>query len=241
MSLKKTLLTVGCLLAATRPAEAEPIPLQKREPLELTLAVALELGQKHNPVVAAARERVQSARLDHAGQQLWWARAMRANVNIGTVGAGTPMLMTEGTLLPMAAVGLNINLGEVLTAPHNIARAEHTIHILEAEERRIQLETRDAIAQAYFDYVAAKRLEVLSDATIATADTDVKISERQFARGLSGINLVSQARLNARRARGDATLASVQVAKAWSRLVNLLGAPELLSSAPAVINAHWEH
>jgi outer membrane protein TolC len=230
-------MTLCSILALNLPAWGATRP---PAPEELSLDEALQRAQKHNPVLAGARARVEQARLELETQRMWWARTMRANMNVGTMGFGAPMLMTEGTLLPMAAVGVNINLGDVLTAPHNVARAEQAVRLLEAEERRAQLEVSNLITQAYYDYSAAQRLATLSDDTINTADTDVRVAERQFSRGLSAVNQVTQARLGAQRARGDATLAAVQVHKAWSQLITLVGDPSLQSHTSTALKPTQE-
>lgn len=222
--MKHLLIALGSILLYGLPAWGAPsVPAFA----DMSLEEALQRAQRHNPVLAGARARVEQARLDVESQRLWWARAMRANMNVGTMGMGSPMLATEGTLLPMAAVGVNVNLGDVLTASHNAARAEQALRLLEAEERRAQLEVTNLITQAYYDYTTALRLAGLSDVTITTADTDVRVAERQFSRGLSAVNQVAQARLGAQRARGDATQASAQVFKAWSNLITLVGDPSL--------------
>ena len=98
--------------------------------------------------------------------------------------------------------------------------------IAEAELRRTTLEIAAQVTAAYQEYQAAKEMALLTDDMMAAAETDVKIAERQFARGQAAANGLVGARLAVQRVRADRITLTGNVAKAWTNLLNLMGTSE---------------
>lgn len=204
------------------------------EPANFTLEVALTRAMRHNPSIQAAEARLAQARLEKENQDLWWARTLRANANYNVLGNNPQFgnVTAEGTVLPVAAVGVGLNLGELLAGPKNSQRAEHAVVIAEAELRRTSLEVANQVTVAFQEYQAAKVVAGWADEAIQAAETDLRVSERQFARGASAANAILGARLAVHRVRADSVQSVGNITKAWANLLTLVGDPGL-SIAPA--------
>lgn len=199
------------------------------EPPSFTLEVALARALRHNPALQVAEARVAQARLEKESQDLWWARTVRANANYNVLGNNPQFgnVTPDGTVLPVAALGVGVNLGDLLAAPKTVARAEQAVLIAEAELRRTSLEVANQVTAAYQEYQAAKLVAGFADEAIEAAETDLRVSERQFARGASAANSLVGARLAVHRVRADSVQSVGNVAKAWANLITLVGDPAL--------------
>jgi outer membrane protein TolC len=133
----------------------------------------------------------------------------------------------DGTVLPVAAVGVGVNLGDLLAAPKQSARAEQAVIIAEAELKRTTLEVANQVTAAYQEYQAAKLVAGFSDEAVEAAETDAKIAERNFARGGSQANNLVGARLAVHRVKADGVQSTGNVAKSWANLITLIGDPAL--------------
>ncbi len=199
------------------------------EPHNFTLEVALNRAIRHNPAIQMAEARLVQARLEKESQDLWWARTIRANANYNVLGNNPQMgnVTPDGTMLPVAAVGVGLNLGDLLAAPKTAARAEQAVVIAEAELRRTAMEVANQVTAAYQEYQASKQVAGFADEAIEAAETDLRVSERQFARGTSAANTLVGARLAVHRVRADSVQSVGNVAKAWANLITLVGDPTL--------------
>ncbi|MFN3428445.1 MAG: TolC family protein [Candidatus Sericytochromatia bacterium] len=226
----KTILTglLGLMLLAT-PAVAEARALPA-EPANMTLDVVLTRAIRNNPNIQAAEARLRQARIEKENQDLWWARTIRANANYapfgGNFGGMGGTVTADGLVLPTAVIGIGANLGEMLAGPKNSARAAEAVIIAEAELRRTTLEVAANVTAAYQEYQAAKEMASLTDDMVQAAEADLKIAERQFARGGSAANGVMGARLAAQRVRADRIQLTGNVAKSWTNLLSLMGTDE---------------
>jgi outer membrane protein TolC len=226
---------VGMLIICT-PALAEAKAALPAEPANFTLEVALARAMRNNPNIQAAEARLKQAQLEKENQDLWWARTIRANANYTPFGGnygGQAAVTPDGLVLPTAAIGVGVNLGEILAGPKNSARAEQTIIIAEADLKRTMLEVASNVTAAYQEYQTAKQLTSFSGDMVEAAETDVKIAERQFARGTTAVNSLLGARLAVQRVRADQFTTTGNVAKSWTNLLNLMGDPGWLPEAPA--------
>jgi outer membrane protein TolC len=189
------------------------------EPSNFTLEVALATAMRNNPDITAAESKLRQAQLEKEQQDLWWAKTLRANVNYNVLGiqGGGQAVTTDGTVLPAAAIGFNVNLGDVLAGPKQSARAVEDVRIAEAELRKTTL---------------AVATQVTED-MLAAADTDLRVIERTFARGLAGANQLVGARLAVQRVRADQVQVSGNVVKAWTNLLNAMGDPAWIPGANA--------
>lgn len=224
---------LGLALLAPMPAEAKGgLPA---EPQNFTLEVALTRAMRHNPTIQMAEARLVQARLEKENQDLWWARTIRANANYNLLGNQNGMqapVTPDGTVLPTAVVGVGMNLGDLLAGPKNSARAEQAVIIAEAELKRTTLEVANQVTAAYQEYQASKMVAGFANEAIEAAEVDLKVSERNFARGQSQANTLVGARLAVHRVRADSIQSVGNVAKAWANLVTLIGDPGM-SIAPA--------
>jgi outer membrane protein TolC len=205
------------------------------EPSNFTLEVALATAMRNNPDITAAESKLRQAQLEKEQQDLWWAKTLRANVNynvLGTQGGGQAVT-TDGTVLPAAAIGFNVNLGDVLAGPKQSARAVEDVRIAEAELRKTTLAVATQVTAAYQEYQAAKQVAGMSEDMLAAADTDLRVIERTFARGLAGANQLVGARLAVQRVRADQVQVSGNVVKAWTNLLNAMGDPAWIPGANA--------
>lgn len=209
---------LGLVPAAASPAWAGPT---------LSLEDAVTRALRHNPRVEQARLRVEQARLDAATQAWWWARAVRTNVNVGLGGPGTPTVTAEGTLLPTAAVGLFVNLGDIVTAPLASTQAQQALQLAEADQRAARLEVTNQIAQAHAEHEVACVQAGLAALAIEAAEAEWRVTERQFARGLVGAGALARARLARASARAEATRTASLQARAWAQLATLVADPAL--------------
>lgn len=227
MSKRTIALMVLAASLAAGPAEAKTgLP---PEPPAFTLEAALTRAVRHNPSIQVAEARVQQAKLEKESQDLWWARTIRANANYNMLGqqGGLQAVTPDGTILPTAAIGVGLNLGELLNAPKQSARAEQAIVIAEAELKRTTLEVANQVTAAFQAYQAAKLVVGFSDEAIEAVETDAKIAERTFARGGSQANALVGARLAVHRVRADVVQSSGNVATSWANLITLIGDPAL--------------
>ena len=223
---KRTLaLMILAASLAAGPAEASLPP----EPPAFTLEVALTRAVRHNPTIQMAEARLEQAKLEKESQDLWWARTIRANANYNMLGqqGGLQAVTPDGTILPTAAIGVGVNLGELLAAPKQSARAGQAIVIAEAELKRTTLEVANQVTAAYQAYQAAKLVVGFSDEAIEATETDAKIAERTFARGGSQANSLVGARLAVHRVRADVMQSTGNVATSWANLITLIGDPAL--------------
>lgn len=223
--------TIALMLIATALTAA---PAQARaglpaEPQNFTLEVALTRAVRNNPTIQMAEARLQQAKLEKESQDLWWARTIRANANYNMLGQqnGFQAVTPDGTILPTAAVGVGLNLGELLAAPKQSARAEQAIFIAEAELKRTTLEVANQVTVAYQEYLASKLVAGFTDEAVEAAELDAKIAERNFARGGSQANNLVGARLAVHRVKADGAQNSGNVAKSWANLITLIGDPAL--------------
>jgi outer membrane protein TolC len=222
------LLLAWLTLQAPALAQARPAaPLA-----EVSLEDAVARARAHNPTIEAARIRVTQARLDAEAQRWWWARALRTQINMGLPGTPNTLVTPEGTVLPTAAVGVLLNLGDVATAPASTARADQAVLLAEADYRRTVLDVSNQIAQAHAEYQAACRAAGWARLAIAAAEADVRVVERQFARGQVASNLLLGARLAHARAQAEAETQAGQATRAWSTLVTLMADPTLALVPP---------
>lgn len=209
------------------PAEAKALPA---EPANFTLEAALTRAVRHNPNIQAAEARLRQARLEKENQDLWWARTVRANLNYapfgGNIGGSGTVVTADGLVLPTAVFGIGANLGDMLAGPKNSARAAEAVVIAEAELKRTTLEVAANVTAAYQEYLAAKEIATLTDDMMLAAETDMKIAERQFARGQSAANGLVGARLAVQRVRADRIQLTGNVAKTWTNLLSLMGATD---------------
>ena len=199
------------------------------EPQGFTLEVALTRAMRNNPSIQMAEARLNQARLEKESQDLWWARTLRANANYNVLGNNPQFgnVTPDGTVLPVAAIGVGLNLGDLLAAPKQSARAEQAVVIAEAELRRTSLEVANQVTTAYQEYQAAKMVAGWAGEAIEAAETDLRVSERQFARGASQVNALVGVRLAVHRVKADSVQSTGNVAKAWANLVTLVGDPDL--------------
>lgn len=220
------------LIGAPAIAEAKGLPA---EPANFTLDVALTRAVRNNPNIQAAEARLRQAQIEKENQDLWWARTLRANANYNMLGnqGGVTAITPDGTVLPTAAIGVGLNLGDILAGPKNSARAAEAVVIAEAELRRTTLEIAANVTAAYQEYQAAKEVALLTDDMMAAAETDMKIAERQFARGQSAANGLVGARLAVQRVRADRVQLTGNVAKTWTNLLNLMGATDWVPGSDA--------
>lgn len=224
---------LGIALLAPAPAFAKGgLPA---EPQNFTLEVALTRAMRHNPSIQMAEARLTQARLEKESQDLWWARTIRANANYNVLGNNPQFgnVTPDGTVLPVAAIGVGVNLGDLLAAPKTVARAEQAVVIAEAELRRTSMEVANQVTAAYQEYQASKYVAGFADEAIEAAETDLRVSERQFSRGASAANSLLGARLAVHRVRADSAQSAGNVAKAWANLITLVGDPALSLAQPA--------
>jgi outer membrane protein TolC len=222
------LLATGLMIQAPAQAQAPAASLA-----DVRLEEAVATAQRHNPTIEAARIRVAQARLDAEAQRWWWARALRTNVNVALPGAPNAIVTPEGTLLPTAALGVFLNLGDVATAPVATERAAQAVLLAEADYRRTVLEVSSQVAQAHAAYQAARLAAGWARLAIEAAEADVRVAERQFARGQAASNQVLAARVAQARAQAEAQASVGQAAQAWATLVTLMADPAL-----ALVPAH---
>jgi outer membrane protein TolC len=218
------LLALG-LLGTPAAAFAKGLPA---EPAGFTLDVALATAMRSNPDIQAAEAKLRQAKLEKESQDLWWARTIRANANYNVLGSqyGGAAITTDGMVLPTAAVGVGLNLGELLAGPKNSQRAAETVVIAEAELRKTTLNVASSVTAAYQEYLSAKEVAAMGDYMMEAAETEVKYVERQFAKGAAAANGVVSARLAVARVKADRVTMSGNVAKSWSSLLNLMGASD---------------
>ncbi|MEB3327899.1 MAG: TolC family protein [Candidatus Sericytochromatia bacterium] len=222
------LLVAWLTLQAPAQAQARPAaPLA-----EVSLEDAVARARLHNPTIQAARIRVTQARLEAEAQRWWWARALRTQLNVGLPGTPNVALTPEGTVLPTAAVGVLLNLGDVATAPAATARADQAVLLAEADYRRTVLEVSNQITQAHAEYQAARRAAGWARLAITAAEADVRVAERQFERGQVASNTLLAARLAHARAQAEAETQAGQATRAWSTLVTLVADPTLAVVPP---------
>lgn len=200
------------------PAAAEPT---------LGLEDALSRALTHSPRVAQAQLRVAQARTDAEAQRWWWARAVRTNLNLGLPGAGATAITPDGTLLPTAALGVALNLGEVLTAPLTSTRADQAVAIAEAEARAATLELANQIVQAHAEHAAARAQAGLATLAVEAAEAEWRTTERRFSQGLVDAGMLARARLARAAARAEAVRTASLQARAWAQLTTLVGDPAL--------------
>lgn len=224
-------LGLSLLLVLSIGAAAEARTALPAEPAEFTLEVAIARAVRHNPNIQAAEARLRQAQLEKESQDLWWARTMRANVNYAPFGGNQfgANVTADGTVLPVAVVGMGVNLGDLLAGPKQSERAAQAVRIAEAELRRTTLEVAANVTAAYQEYQAAKQMVDFSGDMIETAEADMRIAERQFARGGSAVNGLLGARLAVQRVRADQVQLRGNVAKAWTNLLSLMGEPSWVS------------
>jgi outer membrane protein TolC len=219
---KKTFALAAILAAlAAGPAYASSLP---QEPDNFTLEVALNTAARHNPSIQAAEAKLAQAKLDKEQADLWWANAINANANYvaGQPGYGNSVTAT-GTVLPTAAIGIGMNLGSLLNGPKGSARAQQNIVIAEADLRKTTLEVASAVTTAYAEYQSAKQVASMSPEMVTAAETDMRVAERSFERGLSQANSLVGARLAVHHTRVDQVTVSGNVLKSWSMLLNVMG------------------
>ena len=221
-----TLAILAMALGADPAAARAGLPA---EPSGFTLEVALTQALRHNPTIQVAEAKLNQARLEKESQDLWWARTVRANANYNMLGnqGGLQAITPDGTILPTAAIGVGVNLGELLAGPKLSARAEQGVVIAEAEFKRTTLEVANLVTVAYQEYQASKTVAGFSDEAIEAAETDQKIAERNFARGLGQANGLLGVRLAVHRVRADVVQTGGNVAKAWAGLITVIGDPAL--------------
>lgn len=206
------------------------------EPENFTLQLALQRAMRHNPNIEAAEARLRQAQIEKESQDLWWARTMRANVNYAPFGGnmyGAGTVTADGTVLPTAVVGVGMNLGELLAGPKQSERAAQAVRIAEADLKRTTLEVAAQVTAAYQEYQAAKQMVAFSGDMIETAEADMRIAERQFARGGSAVNGLLGARLAVQRVRADSVQLQGTVATTWTNLLSVIGDPSLAEAAGA--------
>jgi outer membrane protein TolC len=207
-------------LTMATPALADVLP---PEPADFTLAAAIRTAIRNNPNIQAAEAKVAQARLDKEQADLWWARAINANANYVAGGNQYATVTANGTVLPSAAVGIGMNLGDLLNGPRSSQRAQQNIVIAEADLRRTTLEVANQVTAAYQEYQAAKQLASISGEMVQAAETDMRVVERTFERGASQANTLVGARLAVAKSRVDQVQGSGNVAKAWANLLTVMG------------------
>lgn len=224
---------MGMMVLTAGPAEARGgLPA---EPTGFTLEVALARAVRNNPNIQMAEARVAQAKLEKEAQDLWWARTVRGTANYNVLGqqpGQVAAITADGAILPTAAIGVGFNLGELLAGPKNAGVAQQGVIIAEAELRRTTLDVANQVTTAYHEYQAAKLVSGWSGEAVDAAETDVKIMERQFARGTMMVNQLVGARLAVHRVKADTVNSSGNVVKSWANLLTLIGDPTL-SVAPA--------
>lgn len=219
---KQTLVALAAITALSAgPALASPLP---KEPEGFSLAMALSAATRNNPEIQAAEARLVQARLDKETADLWWARSINANANyvVGNTGYYGNVTAT-GTVLPTAAVGVGVNLGDVLNGPKGSARAAQNVIIAEADLRRVTLAVSSNVTAAYEEYQAAKQVASMSGDTVQAAETDLRVMERAFERGQQQSNSLVDARLAVQKSRVDQLTGSGSVEKSWANLLSLMG------------------
>lgn len=226
----KHLAAILIALTAASPAFADPLPA---EPQDFTLAAALRSAMRNNPNIQAAEVRLAQAKLDKDQADLWWARALNANANYVAGGNQYANVTANGTVLPTAAVGIGMNLGDLLNGPKASQRAQQNITIAEADLRRTTLEVANQVTAAYQEYQAAKQLASISGEMVQAAETDMRVVERTFERGASQANTLVGARLAVARTKVDQVQGSGNVAKAWANLLTVMGDDHWVSPADA--------
>ncbi|MEB3197578.1 MAG: TolC family protein [Candidatus Sericytochromatia bacterium] len=205
-----------------------PTRLALAAPADLSLPAALERAVQHNPGVVQAQARLEQARLDQESQGWWWARAIRASLNLTNNMAGSAAVTPEGTLLPNAALGVNLNVGDLLTAPQSNQRSAAAVRIAEADYRRTVLDVVNQVSAAHQELLMARRQVLLAQAAVETAELEARLAARELSRGQGAVQQLANARLNARRLRHEVASAQQQVAMRWSQLVTLVGDPSLV-------------
>lgn len=219
---------LGLSLCAAPFIMGEPQALAKglpSEPANFTLDVALATAMRNNPDIQAAEAKLRQAKLEKENQDLWWARVLRANANYNVLGNqyGGAAVTTDGMVLPTAAVGVNVNLGDLLAGPKQSARAAEDVTIAEAELKKTTLNVAASVTAAYQEYQAAKEMASIGDDMMAAASADVRVAERQFSQGAMATNGLVGARLAVAKAKADRVQMVGSVAKSWTNLLNLMG------------------
>lgn len=213
-------LALGALCQA--PAFADPLP---KEPQGFTLQVALRTAMRYNPSIQAAEAKLAQAKLEKQNADMWWARTLNARANYVAGGANSQFGTVDatGSLVPTAAIGIGMNLGDLLNGPRQSELAHQNIVIAEAELRKTSLEVASQVTVAYQEYEAAKQMAAISGDMVQAAETDMRIAERTFERGQSQANSLLGARLAVQRTRVEMINGSGNVTKAWSNLLMVMG------------------
>lgn len=229
-------LGLSLLLVLSMGTMAEARQALPAEPENFTLQVALQRAMRHNPNIEAAEARLRQAQIEKESQDLWWARTMRANANYAPFGGnqfGANTVTADGMVLPTAVVGVGINLGELLAGPKQSERAAQAVRIAEADLKRTTLEVAAQVTAAYQEYQAAKQMVTFAGDMVQTAEADMRIAERQFARGGAAVNGLLGARLAVQRVRADSVQLQGTVATTWTNLLSVMGDPMLAEAAGA--------
>jgi outer membrane protein TolC len=220
----KSLFTLGLMgLTLLAPAAAWAEGVLPGEPLGFTLAVAVNQAMRYNPDIQIAEARLKQAEIEKQAQDLWWARSINANANY-LVGNQYGTVTQQGiNTLPSAALGMGVNLGDLLIGPKNSAKASQDVVIAQADLRRVTLKIAADVTTAFQAYESAKQIDAYSGSTISAAESDVKIAEREFSNGQSPVNMLLGARLAVARAHADQIQVAGNVAGTWTNLLCLMG------------------
>lgn len=223
-------LSAGLLLTGLicLPAQAIELPT---EPQNFSLSSALQTALERNPSIRQAQARVELAKLDEAQAEWWWARSLNANTNYVLGGNPYGNVTATGNVLPTAGIGIGFNLGDVLNGPRNLERSRANVAIAEAELVKVRLEVSAAVTAAFQEYRSAKEIAALSGELVQAAQTDMRVAERTFERGLSQANSLVGARVAVNRSRIDQVQVLGNVAKTWANLLGLMGDPQWINPA----------
>lgn len=193
------------------------------EPANFTLAVAVKTAMLHNPDIIAAQAKLDEAKQDKATQDLWWARAFNASANYVAGGYGNYGVTANGALVPEAAAGVGMNLGDLLAGPKNSAKAADEVAVAQADLQKTTLAVAAQVATAYEAYESAKALSAMNGDAMQAADADMQAAERQFTLGEGGVNVILGARLAALKVHGDSIQSKGNVTAAWANLLSVMG------------------
>jgi|GEM_PF-5559982 len=191
----------------------------------LTLDAALQTARQNNPDIVGARAKLNQARLEAQDQDNWWARSLKANINHNFLGAPVGQTVNaDGVALPTAAIGLIVNLADLLNGPRAKQRGLEGITIAEAELNRTIADVLTQVANAYQNVQIARERQRLAKDTVSVAHADLHVGQRQFANGLGTANTILGLRLATERASGEQAAAELAVQVNWIALKTLLGA-----------------
>jgi outer membrane protein len=213
------------LAAAPTPAAAQASPPAAPT---LTLDAALHEALTRNPQVTAAQQTVVAAQQNITVARAGFAPAVSANGtgNLGTSsatsftssGLAAPQENVTGT--GTVSLSANLLLYDRGRTQANVASAEAALASAQAALRKTTQDTTLAVATTFFSVLQAERLTTVQDAVLASAQTQLALSQARARAGVA--------------AQSDVIQAQAQVALAQ---VNLLQAQSQIATSKASLQA----